>query len=370
VAITGASLSGTTTQTAQNGVAIFDDLSISATGSYTLTFTDASLTTAISNSFNIVAGTATKLVFTAVPGTATVKKPIGTVQVQLEDAFGNVAITDTAKVKIAASKKGVLKGTLTQTPQSGLATFTGLSFSSAGFYKLTATGGTLTPATSDSITVSSTAKPKPAPKPAPHPTPTSLPLQPISEIAGTLLPKIVIESNTDFGLTSDSSKKLTVTFEGVPANGVAVPAHTFRVTGGYSTLSNLRIRSAGTYTMVIADGLGNTVTDQVTILPAKAVALKFVTQPTSVEGSTPVVVRAVDAFGNPTTALNGTQVTLRLGPLPQLGRKPKLTGTITATLVNGIATFTDASVARKGRARLLASAAKLRSVASAIFVNS
>ncbi len=381
VSISGASLLGTTTQTAQNGVATFADLSITTAGVYNLTVTDGSLTTAISSSFNIVAGASTQLLATEEPSTGTAGESIGAVQIQLEDAYGNIATADTSGVTISADTASVLTGTTTQTPQNGVATFDDLSFSTAGTYTLTASDGTLKPATLDPITIAAGAdptptpkphpkpKPKPAPKPAPHPTPTPLPLQPITAIANALLPKIVIDSNTDFGLTSDSSKSLTVTFDAISSTGTVIPAHKFHVANGYSTISNLRIRIAGDYTMVIADALGNTVTDQVTILPAKPVKLEFVTEPASVDGSTPVQVQAVDAYGNLTSSADGTRVSLRFAAFPLLGRNPKLSGTTAATLVNGIATFPDVSVNRKGRARLVASALKLRSIVSAIFVN-
>jgi hypothetical protein len=186
------------------------------------------------------------------------------------------------------NKKGVLSGTIEQAARNGVATFADLTFTRKGTFPLIATDGSLTPATSSPIIVSPKQKPSPGPRPRPHPTPTPLPLQAIVAVAGTRLPKIVIDSNTDFGVTSDHTLMLTVTFAGVPANGVAIPARGFRVIGGYSTISNLRIRSAGIYTMVISNALGNTVSDQVTILPAHAASLRFSSQPTFVNGSSRV----------------------------------------------------------------------------------
>lgn len=51
----GATLQGTTTQTAANGFALFNNLSINTTGTgYTLTFSSPGLTSAVSQAFNIV----------------------------------------------------------------------------------------------------------------------------------------------------------------------------------------------------------------------------------------------------------------------------------------------------------------------------
>jgi len=127
--------------------------------------------------------------------------------------------------------------------------------------------------------------------------------------------------------------------------------------------------TAGSYTLVISDAFGNKMTDQVTILPASPAKLQFVTEPTTVEGTSAVMVRAVDAYGNLTSAADGTIVHIRLGWHPLLGKKPAFTGSTTAALVNGVATFANLAIANKGRARLFASATKLRSVQSSVFVN-
>jgi len=160
-----ATLSGTTNQTAANGVASFGDLSVNKTGSYTLTATsNPALTSAISSSFAIQLGPATKLAFTVQPsstaaaGTAFAQQPV----VSVEDAGGNVVTTDNTTSVTLAFTGGDLSAILSCTTNpvtlsNGVATFAGCSISkgSATPYQLTANGTSpiLGPVSSTSVTV-------------------------------------------------------------------------------------------------------------------------------------------------------------------------------------------------------------------------
>src|SRR2546426_1262563 len=87
----GSTLGGTTTVAAVGGVVTFSDLTLDKTApGYWLTATG--LGTATSSSFNIIAGTATQLVFGTQPGTITGGKSFSpAVKVRALDALGNVA---------------------------------------------------------------------------------------------------------------------------------------------------------------------------------------------------------------------------------------------------------------------------------------
>jgi hypothetical protein len=54
-----------------------------------------------------------------------------------------------------------------------------------------------------------------------------------------------------------------------------------------------------------------------------------------------VLVAVVDAFGNVETGDNSDTVTLSLGVNPSVGT---LSGTLTVTVVNGVATFSDLAI--------------------------
>src|SRR5207248_3782231 len=86
----GSTLGGTTTVAAVGGVVTFSDLTLDkAAPGYWLTATG--LGTATSSSFNIIAGTATQLVFGTQPGTTVAGQQITpAVKVRALDALGNV----------------------------------------------------------------------------------------------------------------------------------------------------------------------------------------------------------------------------------------------------------------------------------------
>jgi hypothetical protein len=167
LALTGtAGLAGTLTVTPQNGVATFSGLSVATAGTYTLSATSPSLTSATSTSFTITApggGTpppAAKLAFSNQPSNASTGATITpAVTVTVEDSNGNPVTTATNPVTIALTTGTGLAGTLTITPQNGIATFSTLSENTAGTYTLSATSPSLTSATSTSFTISTTTTP-------------------------------------------------------------------------------------------------------------------------------------------------------------------------------------------------------------------
>src|SRR5207253_3217352 len=99
----GATLGGTTTVAAVNGVASFSPLTLDKTGTgYALTATATGLTPATSSGFNITPGAASQLVFGTQPSTTVANRQISpAVKVQALDAFGNVATGFTGAVAIA-----------------------------------------------------------------------------------------------------------------------------------------------------------------------------------------------------------------------------------------------------------------------------
>src|SRR5208283_1681913 len=131
---------------ASSGVATFTNLSITKSGSFTLSASDGSLTGTTSSSFTIVAGTSAQVAFTVQPSTTTAGVAISpAVQVSVEDKFGNVVTSDTSNVTVSTST--TLNGTTTMAASSGVATFTNLSISKTGSYTLSASDSSLTSAT-------------------------------------------------------------------------------------------------------------------------------------------------------------------------------------------------------------------------------
>ncbi len=98
------SLSGTLTVAAVNGVATFSDLSVNATGSYSLKATDGSLTSATSAGFTVGTAIASMLAFVQQPSNGTAgaaESP--SITVEVEDQFGNLVTTDNSNVTLAVA---------------------------------------------------------------------------------------------------------------------------------------------------------------------------------------------------------------------------------------------------------------------------
>jgi VCBS repeat-containing protein len=137
----GGTLSGTVTVNAVSGVATFGNLSIDKSGNgYTLTAAATGLAGVTSPSFDIVPGTANRLVFLTGPSDRAVGQAFSpALQVQVQDAGGNPVILATGQITLTSSVTGTLSGTATATPILGTATFNNLAVNKAGTgYTLTA----------------------------------------------------------------------------------------------------------------------------------------------------------------------------------------------------------------------------------------
>ncbi len=132
----GATLSGTLTQNAVNGVATFNDLSVNIVGTYTFTASSPGLIGAESQNFNITPGTATQLTFTQQPTTINVGTPFNpTVAVTVRDTQGNLVDTTTLVTIVIAndpSGTATLAGTTQANTVNGVATFPGLTVNNGG----------------------------------------------------------------------------------------------------------------------------------------------------------------------------------------------------------------------------------------------
>jgi hypothetical protein len=146
-------LHGTITVQVVGGVATFSDLSISETGTYTLTAASDGLTGATSNSFDITpAPVADHLAFGVQPANTRVGTPISPpVTVRILDNHGDL-FSSNANVTLSPNS-GTLHGTTTVQAVGGVATFGDLYISETGTYTLNATSDGLTGVTSNSFDV-------------------------------------------------------------------------------------------------------------------------------------------------------------------------------------------------------------------------
>ena len=146
----------TTSAVAASGVATFSNLLLDTAGTYTLTVTDGTLTSATSPNILVSAATASQLLYQQIVTTGTAGQALApAVTVVVEDAFGNVVTSDTSNIKIAVASgpDGFTGSTTNVAAVSGVATFNNLVLDTAGSYSLQATDGSLTAAISGNITI-------------------------------------------------------------------------------------------------------------------------------------------------------------------------------------------------------------------------
>ena len=379
----GATLSGTLTATATQGVAAFPDLSINRAGvAYTLTATALGLTAATSAAFDITSGAASRLAFTVQPSTTVAGFVITpAVHVTAQDPFGNTDPTFTGQVTVLIGDNpaaGLLSGTNVKTATAGVATFNDLSIDKAGSgYTLVATALGLTSATSAAFDILA--------GPA---TQLVFTVQPSNTVAGdAITPAVQVTAQDAFGNTD-------VTFPGTVAMGIgtnpgggALSGTTVQpVSQGVAHFADLSIDNTGNgYTLVASSGAlligsgGRGMAARAAALPSEtstafaisagpAVRLVFIVQPsnTAVGASiSPAVqVAAVDVLGNIDLTFLGL-ITVSIGTNPSGGA---LSGTTTAAAVAGISTFANLSIDPAGTGyELNANAAGLTGATSVLF---
>lgn len=157
-------LNGTTTVTAAAGQAVFDDLSINESGTYTLVFTALDLAPATSVGFDVAPDSPDRLAFVQQPSSSVAGSIISpAITVEVRDQFGNpvTSATNTVTLGISDNPGGAtIGGTLSRDATSGVATFDDIELDEAGSgYTLSASAGGLTGDTSDAFDVSAAPSP-------------------------------------------------------------------------------------------------------------------------------------------------------------------------------------------------------------------
>ncbi len=339
----------------QNGVATFSNVTVGAAGSgYTLFATSPLLASATSAPFTISApGSGTppspfKLAFLQQPMNAQTQATLTpAVQVVVEDANGNAVQGANNSITLLLSGGSGLNGTLTVTPQNGVASFTDLSVSNAGTYTLQATSQGLEPATSASFTVT-----KPSNGNGHAAAQLAFIQQPSNAQTGaTISPAVQVEVQDSKGnVVTTAASPITISLAGGTGLGGTL---TVNPQNGVATFSNLSVSTAGsgltlsaasanllpatsTAFTISAPGGGNP--------PSSPVKLAFQQQPSNaLTGATlspAVQVVVEDANGNTVpTATNPISLTLAGGT--------GLAGTLTVTPQNGVATFSDLTVSTR-----------------------
>ncbi|WP_164016793.1 beta strand repeat-containing protein [Pyxidicoccus trucidator] len=351
---TGATLGGTVTVAAVEGVATFADLSVDRVGAYTLAASGPGLDGATSESFDIAAGAATQLAFGVQPASTTAGSNLTPeVEVTALDARGNVATTFTGAVTVALAANptsDTLQGTLTANAVAGVARFSTLSLRRAGTgYTLAASATGLTSATSQAFDVT------------PGEADTLVfTTQPGSRVAGTAFdPAVAVTLRDALGNTvTSSTATIQLALANNPSGASLAGTLSVAAVNGVATFPGVSMDRAGTGYTLSASASGLTATsDAFNITAGAATRLAFSVQPaTTTAGSnlTPEVeVTALDAQGNVATAFTGT-VAMALAANPT---SDTLQGTLTANAVAGVVRFSTLSLRRAGTGYTLAASA-------------
>lgn len=358
---TGAAIDGTATAVVSNGVATFNNLIFDTAGTYTLSATDTdggtTLTPATSNSFTVSPNTtASSLNITNNP-TVSPGNPTS-VNTALEDQFGNVETGDNSSQVIlhVLNPDGTTTTLGPVTVTNGVATFN-LSLTNPGNYSFNASSGSLTVNTGNSpITLTYT-------------TPTLVFAQPIGTvIAGKKLAPFNVTLFNASGVVTNAKTKVTLALLSAPTGAKIYGSSHANMKNGTVTFKNIYFKVAGTYQLAAnAPTFGTGTSTIFQVIPAAPKKLSFVQQPTP----NPVAhgnafgaqVKVVDAYGN---GISGQTVTLSLKSHPKNATVPS--GVLSEASVDGIADFTDLSLAVAGNYTLNAADGKIKTVSKKFVV--
>jgi hypothetical protein len=348
-------LQGTTSRTAVNGLVSFLNLSHSVANDITVLFSSGSLTGATSSTVAVSPAAVSALAFSTQPGNATAGSVFGIQPVlKTRDAYGNDSISGLpANLNVAVSLSagtGPLQGATSvdigTAGGNGTVSYTNLRIDAAGSNKqLTATATGLTSALSSVFTVSPGAFTKlqllaPGETAAPG---TAIGKTGIPTAQSATVPFNVIVNAVDanWNVVTTATDTVAITSSDtnatLPANAVlAIGTKTFSVTLkslGASTVTATDVSTTkGTDTspgITVDSGPANKLTVQTQPSSTATAGVAFVQQP---------VIRVEDAAGNLVTADTGRLITASRGT-----GTGSLQGAVTATTVNGVATFANLS---------------------------
>ena len=341
-----ATLGGTTSASPAAGLASFPSLTLNKVGvGYTLRASCSGLTGVVSAAFNVTPGAAAQLAFTTQPTAVTAGASLTpAVAVAVQDSFGNTVTTATDAITLSIRQNpggATLSGTATANASGGVATFGNLSLDKAGVgYTLQATAGAMT-GTSSAFDVTAASASRLAVLTQPGSTPAG----------ASITPAVRVAVQDPFGnVVTGSTAGVTLALGTNPAGGVLSGTLSAAAVMGVASFADLRIDRPGTgYTLAASStGLTSTTSSAFDVTVGAPAKLAFGVQPANATaGATlapAVTVLVQDQYGN-TVPTATTAVTLALAANPGSGT---LSGTVTASAVNGVATFSTLSVDKAG----------------------
>jgi hypothetical protein len=349
-------LKGTLTVAAIDGIATFSDLSVELSGTYTLEATSGSLPLVSSNEFTISPAAANTLAFVDQPIDSEAGISFST-SVEILDAYNNrVNSGDDVTINLIDDFQngGILSGILTVAAIDGLATFTGLSVDKTGPYKLEAGSGSLTAVESETFNISSAVATK-----------LNFVEQPLHAEAGTNLGTVSVEILDAFDNRVFASTEITLILANSPV--VLNGATSIMAVDGLATFNDLSVNIAGTYALEASGGLLTLAeSNTFNINAASATQLIFIDQPQNapVDSYIGIVsVGIIDIYGNQVYSEDIINLLLIDGE----GTGANLSGILSESAIDGIATFSDLQVDIPGTYALQAYSGTLEAAESENF---
>jgi LysM repeat protein len=335
-----AALGGTVTRNATSGLATFTGLTLNQAGAgYTVMASGSSLSSATTSPFNVTASGATQLVVTTQPPSSVIAGTGFGLVVVAEDSLGHVvpSFNGSVSLTLAANPGGAtLGGTITINANAGVATFTGLTLNkTASGYTLQASSGSLSVATTSSVTVATAAAAQ-----------WVITTQPPASVTAGASFGLVVTAEDSFGNVNTSfNNSVTLALGSNPGGATLRGTVNRNATAGVVTFSGLTLNRAGAgYTLIASGGsLSSATTNPFNVAAGAATQWVVTTQPpaTVIAGSPfGMTVTADDTFGNVATTYSGS-VSLALAA-NQGGAT--LSGTTSLSATAGVATFTGLSL--------------------------
>jgi hypothetical protein len=348
----GGVLSGTATVRTSNGVASFSTLKIDKVGvGYTLMASMPPLVDAVSTPFTVNPGAATQLAFNNQPLSTRKATTMPPVTVAAFDAFGNAATGFTGNITVAIGSNpnlGTLSGTKVVQAVAGVSTFSTLTIDSAGIgYTLTAAASGLTGATSATFEITSGDKLEFTVQPPPT-----------AAAGAPLTPAIQVSSVDSLGtvLTGFTGNITVALVGGTGAPGATLSGTTtVAAVAGVATFSDLSIDLIGTGYKLSATAAGHAAATSAAFNTVGGTAVKvgFIVQPSTTPAGAimqpGVQVAVQDAAGTTIKGVGGS-ITVAIGTNPSGG---VLSGTLTAPINAGVASFPNLSIDLAGNSYTL-----------------
>ena len=360
-------LTGTLTANTANAVATFTGIGLTtAANGYTLSATAGAFQSAISGAFNITPGAPTKMAWVQQPATTTAGVAFSpAIAVAVHDAFGNTvtSVADTIVVMLSpAGASGTLVGSTRAPLVNGVATFTDLRIRKSNAGYLLDANKVISPVAGIRSAAFNVDK---------APAQLGFAAQPNASYASMSPISVAVQAHDSVGNAyTDMTEAITLSLTGGSSGATLGGIKTATLASGTASFANITVDKAGSLYRLNASASGFATSTSIPfdVTPGAPARLVFIGQPVGAcVGSSlpPITVAVQDISGN--TVL-GSNATVTVAVMANPGAAAAMSGTTSAVVVNGMATFSNLSFsAITSGVQLTATSGSLTSSASVSF---